>query len=197
MRHRFAILLVAFTLPLSMQSAHSETLSYGYDELGRLVGAVSDMGAAATTTSVYKYDNADNRSQVMVGKADSTRVPMFRFYYASGKHFYTRGFMEGHNAGLTADGPSFYLYGATASGRYPLFRCYNSPNADHFVSTSSTCEGSTVEGTLGYAASATGTGLSALYRCYRSSDQDHLITINLSECTSGGYVNELTLGYVP
>jgi YD repeat-containing protein len=195
MRHRFAILLAAFALPLSMQSAQSETLSYGYDELGRLVGAVSDMGVAATTTSVYKYDNADNRSQVMVGKADSARIPIFRFYYSTGRHFYGRNFMEGHNAGLTADGPTFYTYAATATGRNPLFRCYDAPK--HFISISNTCEGKTLEGTMGYAASTTGTGLSALYRCYRSSDQDYMITINQSECTSGGYSSEGILGYVP
>lgn len=172
----------------------AETVAYAYDGQGRIVGSVSD---ATQATAIYRYDRANNRSAFFSAKTDATKRPIFRFSSVSNKHFYTLGFMEGHNAGFAAEGPTFFLLNAAGSGRQALYRCYNSGSDDHFISLASNCEGSVVEGLLGYASTAAATGLTELHRCFRLSDSDHLITTNLSECTSSGYVYESSLGFVP
>jgi hypothetical protein len=56
------------------------------------------------------------------------------------------------NSGSTAFsflGINGYLYSSSGSGREALYRCYT--GVDHFVSTSSTCEGQHVDYLLGYA----------------------------------------------
>lgn len=184
-------------LSLSSAAIGAEEMSYGYDALGRLVGVVSNRGATAIAPSIYRYDKADNRAAVFVAKADATRRPIFRFFMPSQDHFYTTGFMEGHSAGLDADGRTFYLYTSDGSGRYALYRCYAAASGDHFVSASSNCEGQTVGGILGYSASSSGTGLKELHRCYRVSDTDHLATTSMAECTNNGYTYVQSLGFVP
>ncbi|MCI4591484.1 hypothetical protein MOK15_15485 [Sphingobium sp. BYY-5] len=197
MRHFLASVAALAALSLCASVARAETLTYGYDELGRLVGAVSDRGPAATTTTIYLYDKADNRSVVFVAKADATKRPVFTFFEPSRGHFYTLGFLEGHNAGMDAAGPTFYLYTSGGSGRYALYRCYDAAGGNHFVTASSNCEGQTVEGILGYSAASNAAGLTELHRCFRASDTDHLVTANMAECTNYGYAYVQSLGFVP
>lgn len=177
-------------------AAKAETVIYAYDALGRLVGVMRDQGSSTAITTIYRYDKADNRFHVDVAKQDSVKRPIFRFW-STGGHFYTVAFTEGHEAGLTAEGATFNLLVSNGAGRYGLYRCYNSTSNAHFVSASSSCEGTTVEGLMGYAASASGANLVQLHRCYRASDKDYLITLNQAECTNGGYGYEGALGYVP
>lgn len=48
-------------------------------------------------------------------------------------------------------GPVGYVWTSAGTGRQALYRCSIAAGADHFVSTSSTCEGQTVDYLLGYA----------------------------------------------
>ena len=192
MRKIFVTALIIFGA--SQNPLDAETKNYAYDRHGRIVGAVSDSMQA---TTIYRYDNASNRSALFSAKTDANRRPIFRFSSAAFKHFYTLGFMEGHNAGFNAEGATFHLFNAGGTGRQALYRCYNSGSDDHFVSTASNCEGQIAEGLLGYAATVSATGLIQLHRCFRASDSDHLITTSSSECASSGYAYESSLGFTP
>lgn len=122
-------------------------------------------------------------------------LPVFRFYKYP-QHFMTRSYSEAAGAGFIFETTGFRLYQASGSGRAPLFRCFNSSNGDHFVSTQANCEGLSVEGILGYAATSQVGNLVPLYRFYKVSTADHLTTINYSEGVNGGYTYEGVLGYV-
>ena len=181
----------AFIHSVRLTSGNSQT-SYAYDALGRLVGAVS-ADDSITTTSIYGFDAASNRQSVNVAQADGTKVPIFRFIAAS-KYFYTTSYLEGQQAGQSSQGVGFYLLSNGGSGRTALYRCYNAPSSDHFISGQSNCEGTTQEGLMGYAYASATSGYVPLYRF--SNATGHLITVNYNEgsscCTYEGI-----LGYVP
>ncbi|WP_145169869.1 MULTISPECIES: hypothetical protein [unclassified Sphingobium] len=185
----------ALICSLSTAAAASETISYLYDALGRMVASVADSGPTAKATSMYRYDAANNRNYVGVVKADGTQIPVFRFQQ-NWRHFYTVDYLEGSNAGLQPEWIAFSLYPGGGSGLIALYRCYQSGSDDHFVSMSSTCEGQVQEGLMGYAHTTPGPGRRALYRFYKASIADHLITVDSSEGTSNGYTSEGILGYV-
>jgi YD repeat-containing protein len=177
--------------------ANSETTTYAYDALGRMVGVVVDNGGiTATTTSIYAYDSAGNRQWMGVNTGTSTKIPVFRFHGGS-QHFYTTSYIEGQRAGLVSDGAQFNLSPTGGSGLVALYRCYASANNDHFLSGQSDCEGQGVEGIIGYAYLAAGPNLVALYRFNKASIYDHLITVNYQEGIGNGYSYEGILGYVP
>lgn len=195
MRNIAGIILGAGFLSALMATARAETISYAYDPLGRLVASVADRGPTATATTMYRYDVANNRSHVGVAKADGTQIPVFRFVQNS-RHFYTAYYLEGRNSGMLPEGNGFSLYPGGGSGLRALYRCYQSTNDDHFVSTLSNCEGQNHEGLMGYAYTTAGTGRRALYRFYKAGIMDHLITTDYSEATAANYTLEATLGYV-
>ena len=67
---------------------------------------------------------------------------------------------------------------------------------DHFLSTSSSCEGQRSDGVLGHIWTSAGDGRVALKRCYNGASHDHMSSIDAAECTAGGYKVERTLGWV-
>ncbi|WP_093021777.1 hypothetical protein [Sphingobium sp. YR768] len=182
-------------LGASASALGTETTSFAYDALGRIAGSVADSGSTNKTTTIYRYDAANNRRFVNVAKQDGTRVPIFRFYNGS-KHFYTMTYLEGQGAGFGSEGIPFASLPGGGTGTQPLYRCYNAANADHFISVSSTCEGVTYEGQMGWAYTASGTGRKPLYRFYSATLKDHLFTTSYDEGTAAGYAYESLLGYV-
>lgn len=99
-------------------------------------------------------------------------------------HFYTASQSELLGAGYTYEGVAFYIYPGSHAGLVPLFRCRN--GTDHFVSTSSTCEGRTVEGTLGYVRrpNQPSCGSVILYRLFYAAGPDHFFTTSAAERSS-------------
>lgn len=185
----------AMLLGAPMSALGSETTSFAYDALGRVAGSVADSGSTNKTTTIYRYDAANNRRFVNVGKQDGTRVPIFRFYNGS-KHFYTISYLEGQSAGFGSEGIPFASLPGSGTGTQPLYRCYNAANADHFISLLSACEGQTYEGQMGWAYTASGTGRKPLYRFYSAALKDHFFTVNYDEGTAAGYTYQSLLGYV-
>jgi hypothetical protein len=131
----------------------------------------------------------------MPGQSLTSKIPVYRFYKYP-HHFMTLSYTEGASASYGFETTGFHLFPSGGTGYLALYRCFNSANGDHFVSSQSNCEGKNQEGVLGYAATQSGPGLVPLYRFYRSSTGDHLITVNYSEGTSGGYASEGGLGFV-
>ncbi len=131
-------------------------------------------------------------------------TPIYRFTYGSytsystmSRHFYTKTYTEGVNAGFTYEGIAFYVYtNSGISGTVALYRCLKSPNSQHFMSTSSTCEGHTSEGVLGYIYSSSQYGTLPLYRYYSSSAPDYFHVTSLLTILYNGYVLQNTTGYV-
>ena len=190
---KFALIfsMVACVGSLVDTVTHAETLTYTYDALGRLSGTVID-----STTSIYRFDAADNRRNVTVAVPSSTRRPVFRFW-SGGAHFYTAGYLEGNGAGFDSEGVGFTVYPTGGTGKMALYRCYNAPYAIHFLSLDSNCAGYNVESTIGYVASASGPGLQQLYWFHRNGPpQDHLFTVNYSEGANNGYTYIGSMGYV-
>jgi len=173
--------------------AGTETQTYQYDARGRLM-LIDTTGSSVSQVATYGQDRADNRTIVTTTDRAGGIQPIYRFN--NGKHFYTLGFSEGVNAGFASEGISFRAYASSASGLYPLYRCYVGAG-DHFVSGASNCEGQTVIGLLGYVYNSAGSGRIALYRYYSSAVGDHLITTNSAEAVALGYTYEGVLGYVP
>lgn len=195
MKNLWMALTVAGLGTLSTAASSSETLSYAYDPLGRIIGAVSDRGTNAKATSLYRYDAADNRHYAVVAKADGTQIPIFRFY-RDARRFYTSNYMEGFNAGFQPEQLAFTAYASGGTGLAGLYRCFASSNGARFISTASNCEGQTQQALLGYAYTTAGSGRRALYRFYKATTQEHLITVSYDEGANNGYAFESTLGYV-
>jgi hypothetical protein len=69
-RHAWSIVLASITAVLLLLCAFpataSETITYSYDALGRLVKVVHSGTVNNSTSSCYSYDHADNRTNVMV-----------------------------------------------------------------------------------------------------------------------------------
>lgn len=77
--------ILAFLLACSgLQSptVASETITYNYDSLGRLV-QVARSGAPSAMTATYTYDSADNRTNVTVSASGSPSSPSFSIGGAS------------------------------------------------------------------------------------------------------------------
>jgi hypothetical protein len=118
---------------------------------------------------------------------NSNLVPIYRGHLASGDENFSSRVSE--LSAYSAVGPAFNL--STAGGR-TIYRCYDAPNADHFLSYSSGCEGRLVEALIGYASSTSGGGLLPLTRCYIGNH--HLETTNAADCATGSA--QVLLGYV-
>ena len=73
MRGRGSFLLAGSVLALASGSVAAETVTYRYDELGRLI-KVSRV-AAVNSEANYSYDSADNRSKVTVGVGGAPPPP--------------------------------------------------------------------------------------------------------------------------
>lgn len=129
------------------------------------------------------------------GQTVTTTVPVYRFY-KDPQHFMTRSYSEAASAGFIFETTGFHVFPSSGAGRHALYRCFNSGNGDHFVSTQSNCEGLRGEGILGYASTSPATGLFALYRFYKANTADHLITVDFNEGYQNGYMYEGILGYV-
>jgi hypothetical protein len=122
--------------------------------------------------------------------------PLERFYGTTQTHWVTRNANAVTSAyhyestlGLLLSGPQ--------SGAVPLYGCLVSGSNDHFVSTSSTCEGRVVLGVDGYIYSSAPLFVSMVqvYRCYRavSGHGDHFVSTD-SHCE--GYTTDYSLGYL-
>ena len=63
------LVLIAFVLPMALVTpwriAHADSVSYGYDALGRLTTLTYVVGAG-TTTVTYTYDAAGNRTKKVI-----------------------------------------------------------------------------------------------------------------------------------
>lgn len=129
------------------------------------------------------------------GGAPGQMAPVFRFY-ANSRHFVTRSYSEAASTGWSFETTGFHVFTAGGAGRAALYRCYNAPNGDHFISTQSNCEGYNQEGNIGFAATTQSGNLIPLYRFYKGSAKDHLITVNYAEGMNNGYAFEGVLGYV-
>lgn len=134
-------------------------------------------------------------SYPVAGQSVSSMIPIFRFYKSS-QHFMTTSYAEAASAGFAFETTGFHAFPAGGSGYTALYRCFNTSNSDHFISTAQNCEGKAQEGVIGYAATSQVSGTVPLYRFYRASTKDHLITTNYSEGTNGNYASEGLLGYV-
>jgi hypothetical protein len=188
-KYTFIIALAGISL-----QAHAETVTYTYDARGQLLTADTSTTAGLSANATYAYDRAGNRTVATSTDETGGLHPTFRFRGTT--HFYTNSYAEGLNAGFTADGISFRSYGTPGTGRFPLYRCI-AGSSDHFVSSSSTCEGQTVEYVFGYVCSSAGAGCpNTLYRFYNAAIGEHLITTNYSEGVAAGDTFEFVLGYV-
>lgn len=67
-------LLISCTLPV-LPATGSETISYSYDESGRLVKVSRSGSVNNGVQACYTYDNANNRSNVTVATSDCTPPP--------------------------------------------------------------------------------------------------------------------------
>lgn len=96
--------------------------------------------------------------------------------------------------GTTGDGP-FSLFADGGSGRTALYRCYT--GADHFISTSATCEGTQTEGPLGWASDVrTSETPRPLRRCYNASALAHFHWLDEHCPALPGVQEEAILGFV-
>lgn len=157
-------------------------------------GEVYSYSCPVAVGTVDEVISAINRYPVP-GQQLGSMIPIYRFYRYP-KHFMTKSYTEGANAGFTFETTGYRAFASGGSGRRALYRCYNPQSGGHFVSSSSGCEGFRQEGTLGYAANQAASGLVPLYRFYRANTADHLITVTFQEGLSGGYRYEGILGYV-
>lgn len=130
--------------------------------------------------------------------------PVYRFTYGSytaystmTRHFYTKTYNEGISAGFTYEGIAFYVYtNSGAPGTVALYRCLRNPNSQHFLSTSSTCEGHTVESIMGYVYTSSQYGNIPLYRYYSSTAPDYFHVTSLLTVLFNGYTLQNTSVYV-
>jgi len=111
---------------------------------------ITNGGHFYTISEAEKNDVATNMSETyhLEGIAfyaypdtstDSSSLPVYRFYNSSnGQHFYTASETEKNSltTNLSSifhlEGIAFYVYITTAAGLSPIYRFYNSANADHF-----------------------------------------------------------------
>lgn len=130
--------------------------------------------------------------------------PVYRFTYGSNtaystksRHFYTKTYSEGISLGYTYEGIAFYVYtNPGISGTVALYRCLKKPISQHFMSTSSTCEGYIVNSTMGYIYNSSQNGTVPLYRYYSSSAPDYYHVTSLLTVLFNGYSLQNTTGYV-
>lgn len=129
---------------------------------------------------------------------DNTQAPLYR-YYQSGCHFYTSNWAEqGSGTGWSYEGVEGYIFNIQVSGRYPLYRYYNSSSNDHLYTLDYNELGGgnygyVYEGIVGYANNAQVTGSVPLYRFYNGR---HFYTMNYNEGTGSGFTFERICCYV-
>ena len=75
--HQMAIVAVATSLVFSATASATETIKYTYDARGRLVKVERDPASTTNTyvQTCYKYDKADNRTNVKTTTAQSPLPP--------------------------------------------------------------------------------------------------------------------------
>lgn len=94
---------------------------------------------------------AETSAMLLRDEAPGT-VLLFECRLAANRNFVTR---DRTCSGGTPYGPVGYAYTSPVAGTVPLYRCFNSAIADHFVSVDPSCEGMTVGEFLGYAKGGT------------------------------------------
>lgn len=137
----------------------------------------------------------------------SYTVPMGEF----ADYLFSTSSAEGPGLGYTSEGTTFNFFDGASSTRLQIRRCITKGTevvmqngsvvgtraaGYHFLSTNPGCEGSNVDTTLGYIeAQATGIATNTLYRCYNL--DSFLETLDTTECTNIGAINQIILGYTP
>jgi len=75
LRNKFAAGLASIALLGAVSAAASETITYTYDARGRLVKVVHTGTVNNNNQACYKYDKADNRTNVQVNVGSLPACP--------------------------------------------------------------------------------------------------------------------------
>jgi hypothetical protein len=66
MRLILVALVISMAFTAVWRTAHADSVSYGYDALGRLTTITYYVGVVPTTTITYTYDAAGNRTRKVI-----------------------------------------------------------------------------------------------------------------------------------
>lgn len=91
------------------------------------------------------------------------------------------------------EGVSFRTWRAQPGNGIPLFRCRLNDTANHFLSSSDSCEGHVNEGHLGFVSTVPAPDALPIFRCV--SGLDHLSTLSPDECIRAGFAIEGMQGF--
>jgi hypothetical protein len=208
--HRYAIGVYSPDLP----QVQFPTIGYGHFALGGSGTQKwnSVFRAAPVGAGDYAFRNylvVGNLQQVVDGMAAVNQIfhptsptgftLVHRFHsVSSGDYLFTLSQPEGIAAGYDPEGVGFKLFPSNSGlpNSVSLYRCISNKGS-HFISSSSSCEGSRSEGMYGYAYASQVSGSSPLYRFVKPSSGIHFETTNYAEGANNGYTYEGVLGYVP
>lgn len=123
-------------------------LSCGFEDLPyvRLTRSATPGGHWASTRTPPANSTTEGSMLLLRDEAPGT-VMLFECRIATNRNFITRD--RTCNVG-TPYGPVGYAYTSQVAGTMPLYRCFKSATADHFVSRDPACEGTAVGEFLGY-----------------------------------------------
>lgn len=91
------------------------------------------------------------------------------------------------------EGVSFNTWTRPIANGGELFRCRINGTANHFLSTSASCEGHVNEGHLGFVSGVQTAGTFPIYRCVNGND--HISTLSPDECQRASFLVEGIQGY--